>query len=159
MRQIINAQNQALREDINERVANVNETLDKRLDNNEAEVRQQIDEIKGSLEKTDGTIVQLAREVEAKINHGENTNKTMINQVQLETQEKLDGVQINIAGRIELVNNDMTQIKTQVVQNKETIENIKNQEISKIKESIEILQNLPMYLAHHICLLYTSRCV
>ena len=102
------------------------------------------------LGKTDETIVQLAMEVEAKINHGENTNKTMINQVQLETQEKLDGVQSNIDGRIELVNNEITQIKTQVVQNKETIENIKNQEISNIKESIEILQNRPMYLVHHI---------
>ena len=74
----------------------------------------------------------------------------MINQVQLETQEKMDEVQINIAGRIELVNNEMTQIKTQVVQHKETIENIKNQEISNMKESIEILQNRPMYLAHHM---------
>ena len=94
-------------------------------------------------------------------------------------------MQINIAGRIEIVNNEITQIKTQVVLNKETVENMKNQELINIKESIEILQNRPMYLAHHIapeqkeninfklliapenhigraartCLLYTSRCV
>ena len=96
------------------------------------------------------TIVQLAMEVEAKINQRENTNKTRIKEVQLETQEKLDEVQINIAGRIEIVNNEITQIKTQVVQNKETVENMKNQELINIKESIEILQNRPMYLAHHI---------
>ena len=86
----------------------------------------------------------------AKINQGENTNKTMIKEVQLETQQKLDEVQINIAGRTEIVNNEITQLKTQVVQNKETVENMKNQELINIKESIEILQNRPMYLAHHI---------
>ena len=108
----------------------------------------------------------------------ENNNKTRIKEVQLETQGKLDEVQINIAGRIEIVNNEITQIKTQVDQNKGTVENIQNQELINIKESIEVLQNQPMYLAHHIapeqkeninfkiyrgnpidCLLYTSRCV
>ena len=53
---------------IRDRVTNVNETLNKRVDNYEEEVRQQITEIKVGLEKTDETIVQLAMEVEAKIN-------------------------------------------------------------------------------------------
>ena len=67
--------------------------------------------------------------VEAKINQVVNNNETKIKEVQLETQEKLDEVQINIAGRIELVNNEITQIKTQVGHNKETVENIQNQEL------------------------------
>ena len=127
-----------------------NETLSKRVDDYEKEVRQQITETKVGLEKTDETIIQLGVEVEAKINQVENSNKTRIKEVQIENQGKLDEVQINIAGRIEIVNNEITQIKTQVDQNKGTVENIQNQELINIKESIEILQNRPMYLAHHI---------
>ena len=70
-----------MREVINERVANVNETLNKRVDNNEAEVRQQITETKVGLEKTDETIIQLRVEVEARINQIENNNDTRVKAV------------------------------------------------------------------------------
>ena len=130
------------------------------MDDYEEEVRQQIAETKVGLEKTDETIIQLGVEVEARINQIENNNDTRVKEVRLETQEKLDEVQINIAGKIELVNNEVIQIKTQVDHNKGSVENIQNQQLINIKESIENLQNRPMYLAHHIaCLLYTSRCV
>ena len=91
-----------------------------------------------------------------RINNIEINNKISVTEIQAETQEKLDEVQINMAGRIETVNNEIIQMKTQVDHNKGSIENIQNQELINIKESIENLQNRPMYLA---CLLYTSRCV
>ena len=87
--QIINEQNQALREVINESIAIVDETFSKRVDNYENEVRQQITETKVGLEKTDETIIQLRVEVEAKINQIGNHNDTRVKEIQAKTQEKL----------------------------------------------------------------------
>ena len=100
-----------MRDVTNERIANVNETLSKGVDDYEEEVRQEITETKVGLEKMDETIIQLRVEVEARINQIENNNDTRVKEVQAKTQEKLNEVRINIPGRIERVNNEMKTIK------------------------------------------------
>ena len=84
-----------MREVINESIAIVDETLSKRVDDYEEEVRQQITETKVGLERTDETIIQLRVEVEAKIIQIENNNKLRITEVQAKTQEKLNEVRID----------------------------------------------------------------
>ena len=130
-------------ESINDGIDKINDNTDEKIKNIKETISQRVDQTKEEL-------IGLKEELTTRINNMEINNKISVTEVQAETQEKLDEVQINIAGRIEIVNNEITQIKTQVDQNKGTVENIQNQELINIKESIENLQNRPMYLAHHI---------
>ena len=126
----------------------VNETLSKRVDDYEEEVRQQIAETKVGQEKMDETIIQLGVEVEARINQVENNNETRVKEVRLETQEKLSEVQIKIAGRIEWVNNEMKTMKMRQTHQRK---------LMNTREGLEVIKGGLVKM--HSCLLYTSRCV
>ena len=64
-------------------------------------------------------------------------------------QKKLEGIQGNTSGKIEQINNEMVQVKNQVVYNKENIEHVQHKELVNLKEQIESLLNRPTYRTHH----------
>ena len=68
--------------------------------------------------------------------------------MQKETQEDIERVQARIGERIEDINANMNNVKGQVINNKEKIEEIHQRELVNIREELEMIRSRPFSISN-----------
>ena len=141
----IDSSNESTREEfrkLHEKIDSINGRIDKINDNTDEKIKNINETISQRVDQTREELIGFKEEVTTRVNNIEINNKISVTEIQAETQGKLDEVQINRAGRIERVHNEMKTMKIRQTRKRKLINTWEGLEM--IKGGLVKTHNIPI---------------